>query len=170
MAPTFSVVAARNATIRVVQLAKGDETSRRAGVPGVLGDVGFLDVERSSDRYSPNVPRSGASGRVLGADLQHLVGSPEAIRTVQTSEPAIQYEHCGEVDVVTIVEPTKAGAVTTRQRGRSSWGLPVQQTKRGTAVPPVLRCSRPVEWAASFVVGVARWPPAKAGADVAVQF
>ena len=68
MAPAFSVVAARNATIRVVQLAEGDETSRRVGVPGVLGDVGFLDVERSSDRYSPSVPRVGTSGRVFGAD------------------------------------------------------------------------------------------------------
>ena len=50
------------------------------------------------------------------------------------------------------------------------WGLPVQQTKRDAAVPLVLRYPKPIEWAASFVVGVARWPPPKAGADVAVQF
>ena len=168
MAPAFSIVAARNATIRVAQLAEGDETSRRAGVPGVLGDVGFLDVERSSDRYSPSVPRSGASGRVLGAGLQHLVESPEAIHIAQTSEPATQHERCAEVDVAMIVEPTKAGVVTTRQRGCSSWGLPVQQTKRDAAVPLVLRYPKPVKWAASFVVVVARWPPPKAGADVAV--
>ena len=153
-----------------MQLAKGDETSRRAGVPSILGDVGSLDVERSSDRYSPSVPRFGASGCVLGAGLQHLVESPEAIHIVQTSEPAIQHEHCGEVDVAMIVEPTKASVVTTRQRGCSSWGLPVQQIKQDAVVPPVLRYPRPVEWAASFVVDVARWPPAKAGADVAVQF
>ena len=145
MAPAFSIVAARNATIRVVQLAKGDETSRQAGVPGVLGDFGSLDVERSSDRYPPSVPRSGAPVGVFSVQIADLVESPEAIHTVQTSEPATQHERFGEVDVATIVEPTKAGVVTTRQRGRSSWGLPVQQTKHDAATPPVLRYPKPIE-------------------------
>jgi hypothetical protein len=112
----FSIIVAKNSTIRVEQPVEGDETSQSAGVPDVLGDFGSPSIERSREQYSPHVPRSDTSGRASDVDLQHFEESPEAIRKVQTSRTTIQYKHYGEVDATTIAELIRAGVVSTPQR------------------------------------------------------